>query len=95
VAAYLVAEITEVLDPAGLEQYRQGVPAVVEQYGGRYLAVGPAEQHEGEWSPGVLVIIEFPSMQRAREWHDADDYRALKELRMRCARTNLVFVDGV
>jgi uncharacterized protein (DUF1330 family) len=55
-----------------------------------------AEGHvlEGDWQPR-LVIIEFASAAQARAWYDSPEYRPLRELRQRCADTNLVVVDGV
>jgi uncharacterized protein (DUF1330 family) len=41
------------------------------------------------------VILEFPSMERARAWYDGEDYRELKALRHRSARATAVFVDGL
>jgi uncharacterized protein (DUF1330 family) len=94
-AAYLLAKIEEVTDAAGLGQYREQVAPLVAQYGGRYLAAGVAENKEGDWGPGVNVVIEFPSLERAREWYDCAEYRPLKELRQRSARVNLAFLDGM
>ena len=39
--AYFIAEI-DVTDPAGFEEYRQLVPATVQQYGGRFIIRGGA-----------------------------------------------------
>lgn len=54
-----------------------------------------AENKEGDWGPGVNVVIEFPSLERVREWYDCAEYRPLKELRQRSARVNLAFLDGM
>jgi uncharacterized protein (DUF1330 family) len=34
-------------------------------------------------------------MEQARRWYDSEDYRGPKALRMRCAMTDVVFVEGV
>jgi uncharacterized protein (DUF1330 family) len=48
---YLIAEL-EVTNPAGYEEYRHEVPAVLAAYGARYIVRGGnATQLEG---PGVL-----------------------------------------
>jgi len=94
-AAYLLAKIEEVSDAAGFGQYREQVAPLVAQYGGRYLAVGAAEEKEGHWGAGTDVLIEFPSLERARAWYDCAEYRPLKELRQRSARVNLAFLDGM
>jgi uncharacterized protein (DUF1330 family) len=36
---------------------------------------------EGGQPPLGVVILEFPSLEQAQEWHDDPDYGALKQLR--------------
>jgi uncharacterized protein (DUF1330 family) len=92
--AYVIAEVT-VTDPQGFERYRQMVPATVAQYGGRFVVRGgKTETLEGSWNPARLVVLEFDSVERAREWWACEEYREAKELRQRTARTNLVIVEG-
>ena len=68
-AAYVISEV-EVHDPARWETYRSIAARVIAQYGGRYLVRGgAAEAAEGGPPPKTLIIVEFPSMARAREWY--------------------------
>jgi uncharacterized protein (DUF1330 family) len=39
-AAYCFFDMYEVTDPEKLEQYRRGVLATVQKYGGRYVVIG-------------------------------------------------------
>jgi uncharacterized protein (DUF1330 family) len=71
-AAYPVAQIEEVTDAAGFGQHREQVGPLLAQYGGRYLAAGEPEEQEGRLGPGAYVLIEFPSMERARAWYDCN-----------------------
>jgi uncharacterized protein (DUF1330 family) len=94
-AAYVIADI-EITEPAGYEEYRRRVAATVAQYGGRYLVRGGAtDTLEGDWRPGRLVVIEFPSMARARQWYDSEEYREPRAIRQRCSRGHAVLVEGV
>ena len=94
-AAYLVADL-DIHDRNGFEEYRNGVAATIAKYGGRYLVRGGAHSKlEGTWAPTRLVILEFPSMEQAKRWYDSDDYRGLKALRLKTAKTDLVLVEGV
>ena len=94
-AAYVIADV-EVTDPAGYDEYRKGVPATIAAYGGRYLARGGAVQVlEGDWIPRRAVILEFPSLERARAWYDSPEYRPLREMRARASDSRLVIIDGV
>jgi len=93
-AGYVIADV-EVLDPAGYEEYRRGVPATIAAYGGRYLVRGGAtEVAEGEWIPKRVVILEFESAARAKAWLESPEYRPLRQIRQRCAKSKVVVVEG-
>jgi uncharacterized protein (DUF1330 family) len=94
-AAYFIADV-DVNDPEAIEEYRQGVPATVAKYGGKFLVRGGAyEKLEGQWEPKRLVLLEFPSVAEAKRWYDSAEYRELKALRFKAAKTDLVLVEGV
>jgi uncharacterized protein (DUF1330 family) len=93
--AYLIAQIT-VRDAATYERYKELAPPSIAVYGGRYVARGGAtETLEGSWRPTRLVILEFPSVERAREWWDSPEYATAKALRQACADTEMLLVDGL
>ena len=94
-AVYVIVNV-RVTDSARYEEYRGKVPATIARYGGRYLARGGAvEALEGDWQPERLVVLEFESMERFREWYDSPDYAPLKQLRQEAAATQLVVVEGL
>ena len=94
-AAYAIANV-RITDPDRFPQYSAGVSQTVERYGGRYLARGgKAEMLEGDWEPHRLVILEFESMGRLREWYDSPEYAPLKRLRDEVAVTEFVVVEGL
>jgi uncharacterized protein (DUF1330 family) len=94
-SAYVVVDV-EVTDPEGFEQYRSQVPASIARYGGRYIVRGgQAQTLEGSWSPKRVVILEFPDRAAATAWWSSQEYAEAKALRQRCARTELIVVDGV
>jgi uncharacterized protein (DUF1330 family) len=72
------------------------VPATIAQYGGRYLVRGgAAEQLEGDWQLNQVVVLEFPSLEQAKRWYYSEEYRDLKALRFKTAKTNGILVEGV
>ena len=93
--AYVIVEI-DIVDPAGYEEYKKLAGATVERYGGKYIVRGGAvETLEGNWKPKRIVVLQFDSMQRAKEWLNCDDYREPRKMRHRTARTRMVVVEGV
>ena len=93
--AYCLFDNLEVHDSAALAEYARRVAPIVQAHGGRYVTLGGrVELLEGSWSPTFPVLIEFPSIDAARGWYDSDEYRELKELRMRATRSNGVLFGG-
>jgi uncharacterized protein (DUF1330 family) len=91
---YVIAEVT-VTHPEEYARYREMVPPTVAKYGGRFVVRGgKTETVEGEWSPSRLVVIEFESAARAREWWASEEYREARALRQRTARSNVLIVEG-
>ena len=93
-AAYVIAEV-DVEDGAQFEEYRKLVPATIAQYGGKYVVRGGAtETKEGGWTPKRMVVLEFPTMARAREWYHSAEYAPALALRLKCAKSRMILVEG-
>ncbi len=94
-AAYLIADI-EVRDPAGYEEYKRLASEAVRAHGGRYLVRGGAvELLEGDWNPRRLAILEFPSLERAKEFWSSEAYRKALKIRHRTADARMILVEGI
>ena len=94
-AAFIVLNI-DVTDPARYPEYAKAAGPIVEQYGGRYLVRGgKAETLEGSIQPKRVVILEFPSYERAKAWWDSEEYRGPKAIRQSAATSDTILVDGV
>ena len=94
-AAYVIAD-TEIVDPVLGARYRDLAQKSIALYGGRYIVRGGnVEAVEGDWQPKLFVVVEFPSMARARQWYESPEYAAALELRGKALRRRLIFVEGV
>ncbi len=94
-AAYVIVDI-RVTDRERYERYKDLAAPTVAQYGGRYVVRGGQTQTlEGEWSPQRIVVLEFPSAERAKEWWDSPEYAPAKDVRQRTASTEMIVVEGV
>jgi uncharacterized protein (DUF1330 family) len=93
--AYVVVEIA-IHDAQTYERYKQLGPPTVAAYGGRYLARGGAtEALEGAWNPPRFVILEFPSVERARAWWSSPEYAPAKAMRQASTETRMLLVEGL
>jgi uncharacterized protein (DUF1330 family) len=93
-AAYVVVNV-DVTDPVKFAEYGRGVPATIEQYGGRYLVRGGiVHPVEGEWPLKRVVILEFDSIEAARRWHGSAEYAPLLKMRLESTRSTMVFIEG-
>ena len=85
----------ETKDAVGFEAYRTIAAKTIAHYGGRYLVRGGgAEVVGGGPPPKTIIIVEFPSMERLREWYASPEYaEALKHGRTALDR-RLIFVES-
>lgn len=86
--------ITEdVKDAAGMAEY--GKLASQTMGNAKVLAFGPAvETLEGQWHGTQTVLLEFESVEAAKEWYYSEEYQAAAKLRQAAADCNGVIVSG-
>ena len=93
--AYVIANI-DVKDPVRYQDYIKMSPISIAKFGGRFVARGgKTDVLEGNWVPKRLVLLEFPSAERAREWWASDDYAPAKALRQATSYGELFIVEGL
>jgi uncharacterized protein (DUF1330 family) len=94
-AAYVIAEIN-ITDAEGYKEYTNVVPATVAKYGGKFIVRGGrAEVLDGEWPERRRVVLEFPSVEAARQWWDSPEYAKPKEMRKASSEGRLILIEGV
>ena len=91
---YLILDIT-IIDPDTYGEFGARVPAVVEQYGGRYLArSAEVSTMVGDWQPEWIVLIEFQTIEQVQEFFASPEYLDLVPLREQSAATRAIIVEG-
>ena len=92
--AYVIVDI-DVHDSVGYDEYKKLAPATVALFGGKYIARGGnTETLEGDWSPSRLVILQFESVEQAKEWLNSDEYSQARKMRHSTAKSNMVVIEG-
>ena len=93
-SAYIIARI-EVTD---MEQYKKYIAAssvAVPKFGGKFIVRGGEKLTlEGPEEKRRVVVIEFPSLDKAREFYSSEEYASARKLRADAATASLVAVDG-
>lgn len=92
--AYAIFDV-DVTDTERYEEYKKLVPSSIAAYGGKFVVRGGGpEVLEGEWAPRRIVMLEFPTVEIARQWLDSPEYAEARALRQIAATTNAIVVQG-
>jgi len=92
--AYVIAHI-DVKDPVKYEDYKKMSPVSIKNFGGRFIVRGAqAEVLEGTWRPKRLVLLEFPSVEVAKQWWASEDYADAKALRQATSTGDMIVLQG-
>lgn len=84
----------DIQDPAGMAEY--GKLARQTMANATVLGFGPAaETLEGEWHGTQTVLLEFESVEAAKEWYYSDAYQAAAKIRQGAADCNGAILSGI
>lgn len=95
-AAYLVVD-TDLTHPERYEDYKRQAKPLAEQYGGEYLVRGGAMdlKETDLWSPTRLVVVRFPSVEKAQAFYNCPEYQQILQISKASARRTVVLVEGL
>jgi uncharacterized protein (DUF1330 family) len=93
--AYVLVDVT-VTDPARYEDYKKLSPGSLQPFEGKFIVRGGmTETLEGDWQPGRIVVLEFPSLERAKAWWSSPGYAPAKAIRQSASNTRMIVVEGI
>ena len=84
-----------ITDRAGMDAYGRAAGPAMAGHAVSVLAVGQPEVLEGEWHGDQTVVLEFESVDAARDWYTSAAYQAALPLRQAAADTNVVILSGL
>jgi len=92
---YIIANAT-VQDADAYEGYKKLAQEAIAKYGGRYVVRGGAmDTLEGKWLGAPrLVVVEFDSVELAKQFYDSPEYRAARKARAGAADMTMLVVEG-
>ena len=93
-AAYIIVEV-ETTDEALMAEYRKHTPGAIARFGGKFIVRGGKTRTlEGGWTPPRIVVLEFPSYEKAEEFYDSDHYKPILAMRLKAGKSKAILVDG-
>lgn len=88
--AYVIGHIA-IRNAARWAEYRRSVPETLEPFGGELVLRGQhATVLAGEHPYTDVVVLRFPSLEAASQWHASAAYQALIPLREQAADVTLI-----
>tara|TARA_B100000953_G_C17740395_1_gene332066 strand:- start:232 stop:522 length:291 start_codon:yes stop_codon:yes gene_type:complete len=94
-AGYVIAQL-KVTNPENYKEYVNKVTEVVQKFGGEYLVRnGEYQCVEGETKFPRIVVIKFPSYEKALEWYNSDEYKPVKQIRLNNSEGSNIIIKGV
>lgn len=95
IPAYLIARV-DITDPEQYRHYLNATPSVIEKYGGKAIArsIEPLTL-EGSEETRRIVILQFPTVGKAREFYHSPEYQKARKLREGAAIGELIVVEGI
>ncbi len=91
---YLIAHI-KIHDKDGFEEFRRMSLPIISKYEGKALIRNPKpDLREGD-NAGLVIVLEFESIEHAKRFYESEEYSAAKVVREKACSTELVLVEGI
>jgi uncharacterized protein (DUF1330 family) len=89
--------VTEAIhDQEGIEAYAKASVPSIGEHGAKVLVFDESvEVLEGGWHGNRTVVLEFESVEKAREWYESPSYQEALRLRQAAADSNAVILSGL
>ena len=93
--AYIIADVN-ITDPKSYEDYKKLTPGSLVPFDGKFIVRGgQTETLEGGWETGRIVVLEFPSLEKAKAWYESDIYKPAKAIRHAASMSKMIVVQGM
>lgn len=91
---YLILDFS-INDFESFIEYIDKIPEYIKKHGGRYIVQGSEpETMEGDWSPERVVVLEFPSTSKAKDFLGDPDAQELFSIRHNSTKSKLILAEG-
>ena len=93
-AGYVIAQL-RVTNPENYKEYIEKVNPIVKKFDGEFLVRnGEYQIFDGETKFPRIIILKFPSYERALEWYNSEEYKPIKQIRLDNAEGTNIIIKG-
>ena len=94
-SGYVIAQL-KVTNPENYKENVSKVTELVKKYGAEYIVRnGEYQVVEGEANFPRIVVIKFPSYEKALEWYNSEEYKPIKQIRLDNSEGTNIIIKGV
>ncbi len=94
-SAYIIANVT-VTNPEQYESYKKLSTIAIQTHGAEVCVRGGAvETLEGDWQPTRVVVLKFPSLEKAKDYYHSVEYSAAIKSREGASIMKMIVVEGL
>ena len=78
------------------KEYVEKVNPIVKKYGGEFLVrAGEFQIFDGETKFPRIITLKFPTYEKALEWHNSEEYKPIKQIRLDNSEGTNIIVNGI
>lgn len=92
--AYVIVQV-EVTNPEQYKEYQKFSSLAMQAHAVKVLVRGGQQEVLEGNVPPRTVVMEFPSVEKARAWYESEEYRQARAAREGAAKMNMYIVEGL
>ncbi len=94
-AGYVIAQL-KVTNSENYKKYVEKVTPLVKKFDGEFLVRnGEYKIFDGETQFPRIVMLKFPSYERALQWYNSEEYEPIKKIRLDNSEGTNIIIKGV
>jgi len=91
---YIIGQIT-ITNPKTYQRYASETENIIKKFGGRYLIRGGNQIiAEGDPQGNRDVVIEFDTLEKAKEFYESEEYAKIIDIRKENSTGYILLVEG-
>ena len=94
-AGYVIAQL-KITNFENYKEYVEKVNPIVKKFGGEFLVrAGEFQIFDGETKFPRIIVLKFPSYEKALEWYNSEEYKPIKQIRLDNSEGTNIIIKGI